>query len=213
MKRILLCSSSILLLIFLSVNAQAYVVVKEQLPHLTPGGLASGVYSPLHEGGVRVFDDFTLDSNYSITGINWWGLYTPSYSGDSSFTLSFYAVGDVPSGSPIQVSSSSVTGINRGDGVYQYSAVLATPFDATANTTYWLSIYNTAPGSPRWWGWQRANDDGNGSIQSPKDFPGTPYNVAFQLTADSPVPIPAAGWLLGAGLIALVLIRRRVTVR
>ncbi len=209
MKKILLCSSSIFLLIFLSVNAQAYIVVWDQLPHATPGGLGSGVKSLLYPTGVHVYDDFTLGSNYSITGINWWGLYSPSYSGASTFTLSFYDANNVPSGSPTQVSNVSVTGSNRGDGVYEYSAALTTPFPALANTKYWLSIYNTVPDS-RTWGWQRANDDGNGSIQSPIEFPGTPYNVAFQLTiSDPPVPIPSAVWLLGSGLIAMVVIRRR----
>ncbi len=217
MKKILFCSLGIFLLIFISINAQAYTVIYDQPPFSSAGALISspGVYYPypINETspGARVYDDFTLNSTYSITGIKWWGFYNPSPSVADAFTVRIYS--DRPPGTSytsITYGPSLTVGnftIN-GFGIKEYSITLETPFEATAGTKYWLSIYNETLN----WGWQIANPlyapDGSGSIQDPQL--GDQSNVAFQLIEGPPVPIPSAAWLLASGLIALVVIRRRI---
>ncbi len=210
MKKILLCSLGIFLLIFLSVNARASIVY-EQSPHQTAGALVSSPSWSIYPGA-QVYDDFTLPSASSITGINWWGHYMFPSSPTPAFTLTLYAYNNGSPGSGVEVSYSSLSA-TADSGVYKYSSVLAAPLDLTANT-YWLSIYNAASDSS--WGWQRAYpaDYGiyGGSIQTGQD--GIQSNVAFELaSADSPVPIPSAAWLLASGLIGLVVIRRRIRMR
>lgn len=193
----------------MSVNAQAYIVY-DQLPHQTPAALNS-IY-----GVTVVSDDFTLNSDYSIIGINWWGLNTPSSSVVPSFTLSISAAGT--NGLPGSASNLSYVSITAAEdpansGVYKYTSVLTSPFAAVAGTTYWLSIYKTTSSTP-WWGWQRAAPPDDyigvygGSIQG---LVGKQSNVAFELDSSTPpVPIPSAAWLLASGLIGLVVIRRRL---
>ncbi len=211
MKKVLLFSMGVLLLIFMSVNAQAYTYQQLPLSTSSAGLPSSPAYSFYPQR--QVFDDFTLTSAYSITGITWWGFYNPS-STNPAFTVRIYddvsQLELLESGSYTGLSFGSVTvgdpTVQTGAGIKEYSITLTTPFNAAVNTTYWLSIYNAAPNS--YWSWQKADALGDGAYQTNK---GSVGNVAFQLTApDAPVPIPSAAWLLGAGLIGLVVIRRRL---
>ncbi len=206
MKKVLPMSLGVLLLIFMSVSAQAYIYNQPPLS-TSSGGLVSSpawsIYTPEHQ----VFDDFTLTSAYYITGITWWGFYNNS-SPDPAFTIRMYDSAS-PTGAYTDISG-SLTVENHTVGstvIDEYSITLSAPFNAAANTTYWLSIYNAASNSS--WSWQKADSLGNGAYQTNKGAVG---NVAFQLEG-SPVPIPPAAWLLASGLIALVVVRRRMRTR
>ncbi len=220
MKKALLYLMGILLLLLMSVDAHAYIVYSQLPLQTSSSGLVSSP-DPFFGNPERVYDNFTLSSTYPITGITWWGLYSAQGSSDpASFAITIY--GSTKNGRP---AGSSAATINYGSltiepylvgadptvTISKYTITLVTPFDAQADTKYWLSIYNTLGNSL--WGWQQSNPYGDGSIQDPPEFIeggyNTPSNVAFELIS-SPVPIPTAGWLLGAGLIALVVIRRRI---
>jgi hypothetical protein len=101
-----------------------------------------------------------------------------------------------------------------------FSAPLVTysgTYDLLANTTYWLVIHDTAESVVRNAGstTYTANlgaslplsnnnyESSTGNYYSLSDNP-----LMFQVTTNA-VPIPAAVWLLGSGLIGLVGIRRR----
>ncbi len=210
MKKILFSSSGILLLLFISVNAQASLVFDQQ-PYSEAGGLVSSIGDPLMDTPNRIYDDFTLSPGANINKISWWGI---SYYGDPQFTYTFYSDSSGSPGSalvsydsPGSPTLDTYTTTN-GQVIGMYSISLGTPFTATAGTKYWLSIYNTDTGSL--WGWQIA-PYGNGSYQEPFTIGNSTSNVAFRLEGiETPVPIPAAAWLLGSGLIAFVVIRRRM---
>lgn len=211
MKKILLCAWAVFLLIFISVNAQAYLF--SQLPGTTPMGYSSNLDT------AQVADDFILSSASPINSVKWWGFDEGGgWSGTSNFTFTFYADNSgSPGGSLLTTSGSLTSGIwDSGNRVYVYTSVLNSPFSAEAGTKYWLSIFDKNTGST--WGWMMS--DGGTSYQNLGDGEWTPIvsyvndnpmysNAAFEL-AYQPVPIPTAGWLLASGLIALVLIRRRM---
>jgi len=225
MNKIILGSLSIFLLFFTSVDVKADIVF-EQLPHPTPGGLYSGLGSETFPES-RVYDEFTLDTSSSITGINWWGFYDPTFSGAREFTLTYYPYAADVSHTNLptddkELTYETISVTDWGGGVYLYSAVLTEPEILDA-ATYWLSIYSTDTNSL--WKWQREKGDEEGEEIYGYEgtyggaFQNLPYyatktsNVAFQLIYETPVPIPAAAWLLGSGLIALVVIRRRTKTR
>ena len=75
MKKTLLCASVVLLLALASIDAHASLLY-EQLPHGTGSALVSSLDPSFSPGSdYRVWDDFTLASNSTITGINWWGFH------------------------------------------------------------------------------------------------------------------------------------------
>ena len=221
MKKVLLCSSGILLLFFISVNAQASLY--EQLPYSTAGALNSS--TPF-----QVYDDFILPTSASINTITWWGFH---YGTNPQFTYTIYSDNANSPGSVYYTASGSpnLGSYTTTDGqvIDQYSINLGTTFTVSTGTTYWLSIYNTDTNSL--WGWDIA-EYGNGSIEARAGYdkkgnlvyydaggdildpfaPGGTSNVAFKLE-NVTVPIPPAAWLLASGLIGLVLIRRRRRMR
>ncbi len=175
----------------------------EQPPRTDVGaGLASSI------DAAQALDNFTLSSNSTITGIEWWGF---NYSGTPSFSFTFYKdVNGAPDlSNPTQLSGSlSVLGLFSVSDtlggtldVYNYSTTLSTPFAADANTKYWLSIYNTS--SSALWGWQEAAVSGDGAFQTGSGP--TSNNLAFEITGSTTsVPEPGLPILLGLGILSVI---------
>jgi hypothetical protein len=211
MKRGLLCSSFILLL-FISVNSQADLVPQPSQPPSTTTFMAYDSNANVGYGAAREADNFTLptaSSPWIITGVKWWGFDAGGgWSGTSNFTFTFYAGTLGTSGSATSATlTSAVADASHSppwapNSVYVYTASLSVPLNAG---TYWLSIYDTTTTST--WGWMMS-DGGTSYEQLYGSWSQMSSNAAFEITYQL-VPIPAAGWLLATGVVALVVIRRR----
>jgi hypothetical protein len=204
-------------------------VVFQQLPAFASG--ATAISSTLDfvggQPGLRTADDFQLTVVTTITDIHWWGM---SRAGGNAFTFTFYdsAIDPVGNNVPGNVLltttgslNTSVVDVNPGIGVDLmtfYEADLTTPFAASANTRYWVSIFNSA--SDASWVWLSANAPGNGSRQGELPVPPWPAllpDMSFQLTNTVVPEVSAlALWTsLGVGLIGALSWRkgRQIAVR
>jgi hypothetical protein len=113
-----------------------------------------------------VWDSFTLQSNATITEVNWFGVYDPLRFGAGGPVLDFsvsifpsIAAGTEPDiAHPPLVryqaggnASESAIGTAGGGTLYAYTFPLPAPFVATAGTRYWLQIEGFQHGSiPDW---------------------------------------------------------------
>ncbi len=170
-------------------------------------------------------DDFELAQESSISSYYWVGDASNSDSNDNvvGFYLKIYPdfydieLGHYrPADHPIYEEYFSMNDVTESDiGVSGWSGYLATSssaFTADPNTTYWLRIQadinnGYQPPYPDYiWGWHFSDtSNGNSGEYNSKFCNHLAVNndYAFSLYG-SPVPIPAAAWLLGSGLIGLV---------
>ncbi len=134
----------------------------------------------------RSYDDFTLDDELSITYLSWRGAYDRVHHQPiEQFTVTFWEhAGDQPGTSLLEqviAGNANETFVGEALGldpdvpvrVYDYSAQLSTPFQASANTTYWMSIVATVPTSgddDGFWGWH-AGEGGNANLVIDLDQP------------------------------------------
>jgi len=109
-----------------------------------------------------------------------------------------------------------------GEWIFEYSAVLPQEnwFDQAEGETYWLSVVPMDPGALgyNFWSWATSAAHWNGyavwsdSVDTafhPVAVEGLPgLDLAFELTSQ-PVPLPGAVWLMGAGLVGLLGLKRR----
>ncbi len=157
----------------------------------------------------QVFDDFTLTGSATIRTVGFQGIYcvqqvnagAPAPTA-TAFRVSFYAdaSGRPNTAAPIQTSTytlaqaaqtfdKNVSGLTCGTAAnttwpfYRYSVTLATPFVATPNTKYWVSVQALTPSYDVYWGWRDGTVDNSLSLQL---FNGTyttfPIDRAYSLT-------------------------------
>jgi hypothetical protein len=176
-------------------------------------------------GGPVLADDFIPIASGPVTSVTWWG----SSAASDSWELTFHTdnngvpnIDDPFEGGLVQHVPVIATGVNNGRSWLQYTATWS-PMDIslTAGTSYWFSVANFADG----WTWALANPTGPfigtelyDAVQStgsdclnggPHCGPWTSLtgtDFAFRIEA---VPIPAAVWLFGSGLLGLVGMARR----
>jgi hypothetical protein len=163
-----------------------------------------------------IWDNFTLQSNTTITEIEWFGVYDPIRFGAGGpvidFSVSIYpsspagiepAVANPPlvqyqtNGNAGEASNGTVAG----GTVYAYKFSLPTPFVASAGVKYWVQIEAFQQGSlPDWCLVTGSGGDGNHFRKIPgaggdvmyRAFPGDAA-FAFQgFVTDMPTPTPAA---------------------
>lgn len=206
----------------LSATAQGSLLLYDQ-PILTAPDAFSSQNDPGANGNFAlVYDNFTLGSMASITGVNWSGqYYNPTTLGPiTQYTLSFYTSA---AGSPGPlISSVTITGTAGetlmggqlsliGGQLYNYNATLpGAGFSALGGIEYWLSIQPTLNVPPQW-GWN-IGSGGDGTLV--QDFYGitshVAHDMAFSLTGEvSAVPEPSQVASLAGFLSAGLFIRRR----
>ena len=182
----------------------------------------------------QTFDSFALATGAFITEVEWQGSYFNALVADNTFnppanstgfTLEFYAdsagaPGALLSSQFFSPAAASETFVAQqafsptlGLGIYDYSAVLGTPFFANGGSTYWLSVYAQSPAaSPTQaqWGWNGGTGGDGTSMQAILPAPPTLVNFDRAMTlTGTQVPEPSSLLLLGAGLAALAVPMKR----
>ncbi len=104
------------------------------------------------------YDNFTLGSAATVTGVSWVGEYSDNTGPSTSFTVDFYAnasglPGAMLSTETIALSQAHQTLLGNAGGfaVFSYSATLSSPFSAVAGTEYWLSVVSNMGFPPQWY--------------------------------------------------------------
>jgi hypothetical protein len=126
-------------------------------------------------GFLEIADSFFVQTDTPINKVQWWG--GSHFPGPNQFTIRFYAdnaglpgkqLFEANVGAPLP----TATSINNDDPretFNSYSATFPSPFVASANSRYWLSIGNSRDKD---WGWQISS-------------PGEPYGVMRREVGDS----------------------------
>jgi hypothetical protein len=185
---------------------------------------ANGGYFASTPGGFLQYDSFALSQNATIESVSWYGVdlnellnWTPV--NPTSFTVTISAdAGGVP-GTQLSFSligdsaGATDTGIDlMGLNLYRFSGTLATPFQATAGTTYWIGISDPTTNANWFWASGGGADGVHMGVVGgvPSSF-ADDMSFTLQGTVGA-VPEPASGalMLLGAAALAAARARRRV---
>lgn len=171
------------------------------------GGDCSGKFTCRY----AMADDFMLSASATtITDVHWTGSYSaPIDMSLDNFTVGFYAS---DSGAPIDLAFAeydlgSVTRTDLGSGLFGYETFIPA-LSLDAGTQYFVSIANNFNQSAHWF-WTSngvGNGDGFSKLYADSSWASRGTDFDFQLTG---VPVPAAVWLFGSGLLGLVGMARR----
>lgn len=194
-------------------HGSANPVVYQQGPSGAPNAYASQFDTGGNGDFSKVYDDFSLAVDTTITDIHWFGQYFSGSrtTGVDSFLIQFWSDSNAAPGSVLYaatVSSASETLVS-GD-TYSYDVDLANVFLAQAGTTYWVSIQATMLFPPQW-GWSEGTGGNGTAVQ---DFVGTRSAIGFDMTFSltgtptSRLPEPASVLLVGLALTGVGFARR-----
>ncbi len=174
-------------------------------------------------------DDFRFDSATSIERVDWWsvGNITDMPEADGFF-IRFYSnyynadLGKSMAGTMLYEVFIPGSAHQSQEGDYcHYYVELPSPFLASENRPYWVSVqgdFTNDPNGNYWWGWAHSNTHNRNPaeynslhynhhpINEPPFYQGN-YDLAFELQGSS-VPIPGAVWLLGSGVCTLITMRK-----
>lgn len=203
----------------------AYAALIEQERNLVPIGYLSNSLTDI------AADNFTLDADYQLQRVTWWGMYEASDSQSlmDDFSISFYDGVDTFGGAVSGTTSAPVTAVTRSDtgetvdffgdetffvDLYYYEAVIDQALDAG---DYLLSIGNNTSAN---WYWAESFDGspslgfGHYYLDGPAGWAfEDEFNLAFTLDGveldDNQVPSPMTPLLMIAGLFALMSTRKR----
>ncbi len=208
--------------------------VYSQPPDAAGGVLVSSKVMPDgSDSDMYVYDGFTLDTDAAITEVSWRGgyAYAAQYGRVQDFMVTFYGVIEGTSQpslgyAPAEEQTSALAqydlgsiagetgvGVVVGIAMYDYHYTLSTPFQAQADTLYWIRIEAIQPQYPDWG--IAAGTGGNGShirfSTGAAMFQGPPKDAAFTLYAEvvgtaeigATASPPEGGTVTGAGSYAI----------
>lgn len=178
-----------------------------------PRGASQGVYT--------TYDDFVLPTDSLITNVGWAGFtYGQDPATSGPFTISFFedsnsAPGNLLSSNLVSAGDMVFTPIPQfaAWSVYDISGNLATPFQATAGTRYWLSVYSTS--LTAFFAWDGTGNVNNLSYETdsrrPGEFTRWYSDYTMRLSGEpwtTAIPEPGSLALL-AGIAPILLVRKR----
>lgn len=167
-------------------------------------------------------DNFTLAESLSLGTLTWWGSYSAdpaTLPADQFQVRLFQNNGGLPQTSPFAVLSETpvrtATALvdATSSTVYRYDLNLASPVSLDSGTAYYLSVVNTFDlnNANAGWYWLLSDTTGSNFFRAADGDAWQAQangNLAFSLAA-TPVPVPAAAWLLVSGMGLLGLLGKR----
>jgi hypothetical protein len=180
---------------------------------------ANGGYFASTLAGYLQYDSFVLTTDASVQSVSWYGvdlneLMNVTPVNPTFFTIALHA--DDGNGLPGTLlafttvggsAAATDTGMDlQGLNLFQYSGTLASPFQATAGTRYWIGISDpTSNGNWFWASGSGADGTHAGIIGGAPDHFSDDMSFSLQGTvAAVPEPASAALFLMGAaGLLGL----------
>jgi hypothetical protein len=224
MKRIFVSLAALTLFTATALPASAGVLFSQGTdPTLT--GRWQSETSNGSNGFNQAFDNFSLASDGTINNVSWTGFTNPDFTPINGFTISIYADNFDNSDSPGAVGTLLASTIISGDagqtpnatpnvgnfGVFNFSTAI-TPFQATAGTTYWISIVGDPAknsGDVFWSFAAPGAGDGSFNTYDGNFVTAVGTDMAFTLS-NSVVPEPSGLMLDGSGLLVLAGFGRRL---
>lgn len=206
MKKYVMLFGLAVLFILSTASLTTAAVVYEQLP---------GAWGAFNINWHEHADDFILDQTTNISGISWWG--TDNY---GPYLVTIYKHGtDGKPGDVLTSYTGALSGVADSDNDNRLKFTAPIMFTAKAGVKYWLSVQDE---NADWNGWYPSGspevlyfDEHWVKDYSYPDWGHDPAygdyhrDLSFSLQGDALVPVPAAVWLLGSGLIGLLSLRKK----
>lgn len=197
---------------FVTGMAYSTELLYDQPAGLAGGGVASQNAPNAFGNQYTAFDNFSLLTGASITGVQWQGSYSSMpISLITQFQIMFLADNGGLPGGVLQTydipgnAGETFVGTSVGFFEYSYAANLPAAFGANANTQYWLSIQPTVDFPPQWF-WREGTGGDGQSAQINLAVSSNPSLIAednaFSLTGTT-VPEPSALELLSIALLVI----------
>ena len=223
-----LAASSIAALFSIEANASTVVYTQDLIAiSFAPSAVANVPADPgfiwLNDTDTERWAYFNVATNISFNRISWYGT-----NADGNFAVDFYADTCFSCGAnrvktdgtftnsllpnPGPFSQAQIHRTLMSGSLYSYYIDLTSMLTLDHTSLYALSVVNNHTSSP--FGWAGSNA-GTGSHlvfnYGQAVFLRAPGNLAFTLTdtTASTVPLPAAAWLLGSGLVGLLGVARK----
>ncbi len=184
---------SSVLLAFFTVNATAAVISVGQSP-------VGGGEGPLSSSSSAAYnaEDFKFNADVELSSISWWGSYDGGKSTLESFGIQIFS--SLAPETELAAYSFSGQGVATSlvdyyqSTIYKYTLAISSPLSLSANTEYYLSIFNDDVSADDWYWTDSTDGDYKNWYLDNGWQEDNQINLSFQLTANTttaPIPEPA----------------------